>query len=218
MSNTQLESNLKWDLYCNIDHSMRRWSLGATVTTLAFWVRYCLKGNSNTIKAITGILYTTNIANIYILGQYFGIFLNLKDGLNGQCVDTNYKLGYQMEQFLVLFRERNEARDRGEKVMRETEFKTQLCTTIIENSFLNDEGTQEKPRSMIKNSYFADNYDKYAKRSLDDDDPTRIFVPDHLRDSHDDKWYSSNFVLKYAVLGSHKWITNVGKFLGVLKD
>lgn len=83
MSNTQLESNLKWDLYCNIDHSMRRWSLGATVTTLAFWVRYCLKGNSNTIKAITGILYTTNIANIYILGQYFGIFLNLKDGLNG---------------------------------------------------------------------------------------------------------------------------------------
>lgn len=81
---------------------MMKWGTVFAIIPPAAFVRYAIKGRYMGRKVFFGICVTLFDSHFYWLGQHFAVARNMRQGCDSFCIDTNYELGSQMENFLIL--------------------------------------------------------------------------------------------------------------------
>ena len=203
---------------------MLKWGTFATIPPCLAFVRYCIKGRSMGGKIGGFFLLTMCTSHIYVLGQYYAVYRNLKSGLDSFCIDTNYELGSQMENFFFLLRQRSDLQDKGVEIMSDQDFLTMIYDDVFNmhktpEAVAAKEAATEVGNKYVTNNYFARNKDKFTKRGSDDSDESRVFLPDEgVSTSSQPLKYFDNFFTRYVYQGQVRWWTNIGKWFKIIED
>jgi len=98
-SYTSQESKVKYEYYCNVKRAMFNYGVAFSIVPPLAFIRYAIVSRYIGRKVFFCLCTTLFNSHIYWLGQNFAIYRNLKPGLDSFCIDTDYELGSQMENF-----------------------------------------------------------------------------------------------------------------------
>jgi hypothetical protein len=224
-SYTSHESGLKYNYYCSVKTSMYKWGTFATIPPVCLFIRYCIKGRHVGRKMLGFLGVTMTTSHFFVWGQCLAIYLNMKEGLDSFCIDTNYELGSQMENFLFLLRQRNELSEKGVELMTDQQFLTMIYDEVF-NLHRADKAQAIKKKEpevgnkYVANNYFAKNKDRFTKRNDNDEsDPSRVFSPvEGMSTSSQPLLYFDNWFTRYIVNSQVRWWTNLGKYMSLIED
>jgi len=186
----------------------------AQLTALAGLVTFCLKTDYTKSKVALGMLYFYWSPHVLTLGGHLGMLLKTPWAFKELNMGLNTETGKMTQLFIQKIKQRETDKREQKKVIGDAQFQQDF---YIEANGMEISKFFEK--SYVLNDYFNKNYDKYAKKSIDDKDSTHIFSPEI---NYDDRlkvpYLPDNLdclLTRYIYHNFSRWIHRFSAFLGL---